>query len=177
MISLTFLLSILGILAFFFIIYLHIKGDIYYKPVWLDPQFYSDLFQTLFNRNYNSLEWSLNSPPKPHTFTSLTLQNGNIFSGLINTVFGTDTSSETGAGTNEIPEDSDSDSDSDNSDWGSASTQDPDFESDSESSDSESDASTITPENYRSKNSEKSSLVEDFADVSQEMQDLFGGDD
>lgn len=45
------------------------------KYPWLTPQFYSDLFQTLFNRNYNSLEWTLNSPPKPHAFVSLPLQS------------------------------------------------------------------------------------------------------
>lgn len=45
------------------------------KYPWLTPQFYTDLFQTLFNRNYNSLEWCLNSPPKPHAFVSLPLQS------------------------------------------------------------------------------------------------------
>jgi hypothetical protein len=64
---------------------------------------------------------------------------------------------------------------------------------DTDSEDSESDASTITPENYRSKESKnttsdkeesesesesaKSSLLEDYADVSQEMPDYFGGED
>jgi cytochrome c oxidase subunit 1 len=42
---------------------------------WLSPQFYSDTIQTLLNRSYNSLEWSLNSPPKPHAFVSLPLQS------------------------------------------------------------------------------------------------------
>jgi cytochrome c oxidase subunit 1 len=42
---------------------------------WLTPQFFSDLFQTLFNRNNNSLEWCLNSPPKPHAFVSLPIQS------------------------------------------------------------------------------------------------------
>lgn len=52
-----------------------VAGDAVTKYPWLSPQFYSDLFQTLFNRNYNSLEWSLNSPPKPHAFVSLPLQS------------------------------------------------------------------------------------------------------
>jgi cytochrome c oxidase subunit 1 len=51
------------------------KGNATSKYPWLTPQFFSDLFQTLFNRNYNSLEWSLNSPPKPHAFVSLPLQS------------------------------------------------------------------------------------------------------
>ena len=42
---------------------------------WLTPQFYSDILQTLLNRSYNSLEWCLNSPPKPHAFVSLPLQS------------------------------------------------------------------------------------------------------
>ena len=50
------------------------------KPVsrypWLTPQFYTDLLQSLLNRAYSSLEWCLNSPPKPHAFVSLPLQSG-----------------------------------------------------------------------------------------------------
>ena len=50
------------------------------KPVsrypWLTPQFYTDLLQSLLSRSYNSLEWALNSPPKPHAFVSLPLQSG-----------------------------------------------------------------------------------------------------
>ena len=52
-----------------------VVGEAVTKYPWLSPQFYSDMFQTLFNRNYNSLEWSLNSPPKPHAFVSLPLQS------------------------------------------------------------------------------------------------------
>ena len=36
---------------------------------------FSDTFQVLFTRNNNSLEWCLNSPPKPHAFVSLPLQS------------------------------------------------------------------------------------------------------
>jgi len=50
------------------------------KPVsrypWITPQFYTDLLQSLLNRAYSSLEWCLNSPPKPHAFVSLPLQSG-----------------------------------------------------------------------------------------------------
>lgn len=42
---------------------------------WLTPQFFSDLFQTLFARNFASIEWTLSSPPKPHAFVSLPLQS------------------------------------------------------------------------------------------------------
>ena len=33
------------------------------------------VLKTLLNRSYNSLEWALNSPPKPHAFVSLPLQS------------------------------------------------------------------------------------------------------
>jgi len=42
---------------------------------WLTPQFYTDFLQALLNRSYLSLEWCLNSPPKPHAFASLPLQS------------------------------------------------------------------------------------------------------
>jgi cytochrome c oxidase subunit 1 len=71
--------SIISVVAT--VLFLHIllvqlsEGEATSKYPWLTPQFYSDLFQTLFNRNYNSLEWSLNSPPKPHAFVTLPLQS------------------------------------------------------------------------------------------------------
>jgi hypothetical protein len=37
-------------------------------------RFFSDSFQTLLNRAYNSLEWCLNGPAKPHAFLSLPLK-------------------------------------------------------------------------------------------------------
>ena len=43
---------------------------------WLISQFYTDFLQTLLSRSYNSLEWCLNCPPKPHAFASLPLQSG-----------------------------------------------------------------------------------------------------
>ena len=43
---------------------------------WVTPQFYTDLLQSLLTRAYTSLEWCLNSPPKPHAFASLPLQSG-----------------------------------------------------------------------------------------------------
>ena len=72
--------SIISVVAtglFLYILYVQlVEGDAASKYPWLTPQFFSDLFQTLFNRNYDSLEWSLNSPPKPHAFVSLPLQSG-----------------------------------------------------------------------------------------------------
>ena len=52
-----------------------VQGKALSRYPWLTPQFYSDLLQTLLNRAYNSLEWCLNSPPKPHAFLSLPVQS------------------------------------------------------------------------------------------------------
>jgi len=74
--SLGSIVSVVASWLFLYIIYQQlVEGKPASRYPWLTPQFFSDLFQTLFNRNYNSLEWSLNSPPKPHAFVSLPLQS------------------------------------------------------------------------------------------------------
>lgn len=70
------IVSVIATVLFLHIIYMQlVEGDITSKYPWLIPEFFSDLFQTLFNRNYVSLEWALDSPPKPHAFVSLPLQS------------------------------------------------------------------------------------------------------
>ena len=70
------IISVVATWLFLHILYMQlVEGEVTSRYPWLVPQFFSDLFQTLFNRNYNSLEWSLNSPPKPHAFVSLPLQS------------------------------------------------------------------------------------------------------
>jgi len=70
------IISVVATLLFLHIVYTQlVEGEATSRYPWLTPEFYSDLFQILFNRNYNSLEWSLNSPPKPHAFVSLPLQS------------------------------------------------------------------------------------------------------
>jgi cytochrome c oxidase subunit 1 len=70
------IISVVATWLFLFILYIQlIEGNATARYPWLTPQYFSDLFQTLFNRNYNSLEWSLNSPPKPHAFVSLPMQS------------------------------------------------------------------------------------------------------
>ena len=70
------LISVVATIVFLHMVYLQL---VYGKPVsrypWLTPQFYTDLLQSLLNRAYTSLEWCLNSPPKPHAFVSLPLQS------------------------------------------------------------------------------------------------------
>ena len=70
------IISVVATWLFLYIVYVQlVEGNATSRYPWLTPQYFSDLFQTLFNRNYNSLEWSLNSPPKPHAFVSLPLQS------------------------------------------------------------------------------------------------------
>ena len=75
------IISVVAVWLFIYILYVQlVEGEDTVRYPWLTPQFFSDLFQTLFNRNFNSLEWSLNSPPKPHAFVSLPLQSSFIIS-------------------------------------------------------------------------------------------------
>lgn len=70
------IISVVATWLFLYILYIQlIEGMAISRYPWLTPQFYSDLLQTLLNRAYNSLEWCLNSPPKPHAFVSLPLQS------------------------------------------------------------------------------------------------------
>ena len=70
------IVSVVATWLFLHIIYLQlVEGKATSRYPWLTPQFFSDLLQTLLNRSYNSLEWCLNSPPKPHAFVSLPLQS------------------------------------------------------------------------------------------------------
>ena len=52
-----------------------VNGKASSRYPWMTPQFYTDTLQALLNRSYPSLEWALNSPPKPHAFVSLPLQS------------------------------------------------------------------------------------------------------
>jgi cytochrome c oxidase subunit 1 len=70
------IVSVVATWLFLYIVYVQlVEGTATQRYPWVTPQFFSDLFQTLFSRNYNSLEWSLNSPPKPHAFVSLPMQS------------------------------------------------------------------------------------------------------
>ena len=53
-----------------------VEGKSVSRYPWAIPQFFTDYLQHFLNRAYSSLEWALNSPPKPHAFASLPLQSG-----------------------------------------------------------------------------------------------------
>jgi len=70
------IISVVATWLFLYIVYVQlVEGKATSRYPWLTPQFYSDSLQTLLNRSYNSLEWALTSPPKPHAFVSLPLQS------------------------------------------------------------------------------------------------------
>jgi len=70
------LVSVIATFIFLDILYIQLTtGKESSRYPWLTPQFYSDILRTMLDRAYDSLEWGLNSPPKPHSFVSLPLQS------------------------------------------------------------------------------------------------------
>jgi cytochrome c oxidase subunit 1 len=70
------LISIISTILFLYILYNQlVAGHSVSRYPWLIPQFYTDYLQSLLIRSYSSIEWALNSPPKPHAFASLPLQS------------------------------------------------------------------------------------------------------
>jgi len=71
--------SIISVAATYLFLHLVLKQLVSGKAVsrypWNTIQFYTDLLQGLLSRAYASIEWCLNSPPKPHAFASLPLQS------------------------------------------------------------------------------------------------------
>jgi cytochrome c oxidase subunit 1 len=70
------IVSVFAAWLFLYIVYKQlIDGQVASRNPWLTPQFNTDTLQAYLNRSYVSLEWALNSPPKPHAFVSLPLQS------------------------------------------------------------------------------------------------------
>jgi cytochrome c oxidase subunit 1 len=70
------LISVVGAALFLYIVYDQlVAGKASSRDPWVIPAPMSDSLQILLNRSYSSLEWALNSPPKPHAFVSLPLQS------------------------------------------------------------------------------------------------------
>ena len=83
--SLGSLISVKATWLFLHILYVQlVKGKATSRYLWLTPQFYYDLLKTLSSRDFNSLEWGLKSPPKPHAFTSLPIQSASLIQYIIN---------------------------------------------------------------------------------------------
>jgi len=70
------IVSVIAAWLFLYIVYKQlIDNKVSNRNPWLTPGFYTDTLQANLNRWYNSLEWGLSSPPKPHAFVSLPLQS------------------------------------------------------------------------------------------------------
>ena len=79
------IVSIVATWLFLYIVYAQlIEGKFAGRYPWMTPQFYTDALQALLNRSYPSLEWALNSPPKPHAFVSLPLHSSLSLKGSFN---------------------------------------------------------------------------------------------
>jgi cytochrome c oxidase subunit 1 len=73
------IVSVVAAWLFLYIVYKQlIEGKIAARNPWAVAGFYTDVLQSNLNRYYNSLEWGLSSPPKPHAFVSLPKQS-NVF--------------------------------------------------------------------------------------------------
>lgn len=70
--------SIISVVATFIFLYalyqLLVKGTALSRNIWSYPQHFTDHLQWLLSRAHGSIEWCLNSPPKPHPFVSLPVQ-------------------------------------------------------------------------------------------------------
>ena len=74
--SLGSLISVIATWLFLDILYKQlVQGKATSRYPWTLAQFILDNLQVLLNRAFSSLEWALNSPPKPHAFGSLPLQS------------------------------------------------------------------------------------------------------
>ena len=70
------LISVIATWLFLHVVYMQLTlGISTSRYPWLTPQFYSDMLRALLERSFESLEWGLNSPPKPHAFVSLPVQS------------------------------------------------------------------------------------------------------
>lgn len=71
------IISVIATALFLYVVYEQlVYGKSVWRNPWIAPQFFYDTLMVLLNRSYNSLEWALNSPPKPHPFVNLPLQSG-----------------------------------------------------------------------------------------------------
>ncbi len=68
------IVSVIATVLFLYIVYNQlVYGEAIGRYPWFVPQFFFDYIQIVLSRLYNSLEWCLNSPPKPHAFVTLPL--------------------------------------------------------------------------------------------------------
>uniref|UniRef100_UPI0022FD75FA cytochrome c oxidase subunit I n=1 Tax=Cladonia arbuscula TaxID=174044 RepID=UPI0022FD75FA len=70
------IISVIATLLFLQVLYTQLTiGKSVLGYIWSMPSYFSDALQALIIRSYDSLEWALSSPPKPHAFVSLPVQS------------------------------------------------------------------------------------------------------
>ena len=70
------IISVVATVIFLDIVYKQLTlGKDSTRYPWASTGHFNDTLQSLLNRAYPSVEWGLNSPPKPHAFVSLPLQS------------------------------------------------------------------------------------------------------
>ncbi len=80
------IISVIATLLFLQVLYTQLTiGKSVLGYIWSMPSYFSDALQALIIRSYDSLEWALSSPPKPHAFVSLPVQSSMNFR-LINKI-------------------------------------------------------------------------------------------
>jgi len=78
------IVSVVAAFLFLIIVYKQLtEGTKTSRNPWMIPSYFYDALRVYLSRSYTSLEWSLNSPPKPHAFVNLPLQSSMLFSSLI----------------------------------------------------------------------------------------------
>jgi len=71
------IISVVATALFLYLVYDQlVEGKFFNKLLWYLSEYYLDTLQILLARLSIGLEWCLNSPPKPHAFTSLPLTSG-----------------------------------------------------------------------------------------------------
>nr|YP_010632666.1 cytochrome c oxidase subunit I [Cladonia submitis]WBP63578.1 cytochrome c oxidase subunit I [Cladonia submitis]WBP63594.1 cytochrome c oxidase subunit I [Cladonia submitis]WBP63610.1 cytochrome c oxidase subunit I [Cladonia submitis]WBP63626.1 cytochrome c oxidase subunit I [Cladonia submitis]WBP64033.1 cytochrome c oxidase subunit I [Cladonia submitis] len=70
------IISVTATLLFLHALYIQLtEGKPISGYVWHMPSYFYDALQALIIRSFDSLEWALSSPPKPHAFVSLPVQS------------------------------------------------------------------------------------------------------
>jgi cytochrome c oxidase subunit 1 len=78
------LISVVATWLFLYILYVQlVEGKAASRYTWQPTEFHSDSLQLYLARAYDSIEWAIDSPPKPHSFVSLPLQSGPSLSLII----------------------------------------------------------------------------------------------
>jgi cytochrome c oxidase subunit 1 len=76
--SLGSIVSVVAAWMFLYIVYKQLKDNSHanrYPWGILSTEYYEDTLHAISKRNYPTLEWAVDSPPKPHSFVSLPIQS------------------------------------------------------------------------------------------------------